>query len=158
MSAYNFCQLIGDHFGKFYEDATITRIDNIQMPVYYNGSDYISLHPKDNECEVSYIRELQSSQIEYKDLGGCVKKANVIDIFRFVVWSNKPFNNFAKLQRFTSLLEPLNVEILNVVNNIEQIYNQETGKGKHVRLKNVGYLAIDFKVKKRIDTCNINEC
>ena len=155
MSEYNFCETLGSHFGKFYDNATLEKIDGVVMPVAYTGTDYVSLHPKDNECEVSYIRQTQASSISYYDIGGCTKTPYMTDYFRFVVWSNKPFNNFGKLQRFVSLLNAYDVEITSVNNNIEQVYAQETGKGKYIRLKNCGYMAIDFKIENRVSTCDI---
>lgn len=157
MSNYNFCGLLGTKFGKFYDNVSIEKIDGITMPVHYNGTDFVNLHPKDNQCEIAYIRSTSEADVELKDLGGCQKTPYMIEYFRFVHWSNLPINSFAKVQRFVEAMKSLDIDILKINTNPEQVYNSETGKGKYIKLKNMQYIAIDFKIKKKIDTCNI-EC
>lgn len=153
------CDLLGNSFGKFYENVTIEKIDGISMPVHYNGTDYVNLHPKDNQCDVSYVRKIDES-VELKDLGGCKKTSYIIEKYKFVHWSNqKSFNSFAKIQLFSQLVKPIIKDLLNINTQSEQIYASETNKSKYIRLKNINYISVDFSITRKIDyNCEIIEC
>ncbi len=158
MSTYNFCDYLGGRFGKFYDNVSLEKIDGVTMPVHYNGTDFINLHPKDNQCELCYIRQVSEGKIDLKDLGGCQKSPYLTEYYRFVNWSNKPFKPFTRLQNFVQSMKGLNIEILGVNTNPEQVYSQETGKGKYIKLKDISYLYIDFKITKKVDSICIPEC
>jgi hypothetical protein len=154
-----FCKLLDGQFGKFYDNVSIEKIDGITMPVHYTGVDFVNLHPKDNICDLSYVRKFDEN-VEYKDLGGCKKTTYLIEKYKFVHWSNqKSFNSFAKLQLFNQTMSSIDFEIIGVNTQSEQIYASETNKGKYIKLKNVNYISIDFSIKKKIDyNCKIEEC
>lgn len=154
---YDFCKYVGNQFGKYHDDVSIEKIDGVFMPVHYDGTDFVNLHPKDNQCDISYIRQIRESSVEMKDLGGCLKTPYVKDYYRFVHWWKGNANSFSKLQKFVAAMSPLNIEILNINNNASDVYAGETNKGKYIKLKDVSYLRIDFSIKKKVDTCNI-EC
>jgi hypothetical protein len=158
MSTYNFCERLKNGFGKYYDDVSIEKIDGVTMPVHYTGTDFISLHPKDNTCEVSYIRETIPANIQMRDLGGCEKTPYMTNQYRFINWSNKPFNTFAKMQRFIAAMAGLNISVNSVDNDITRIYNEETGRGKQIKIKGMSYIAINFTITSKVDTCNIIEC
>jgi putative ribosome biogenesis GTPase RsgA len=152
------CSRLSAEFGKYYDNATLDKIDGIIQAVHFTGSDYVSLHPKDNDCNFCYIREIQASNIRMVDLGGCEKTPFISGRYRFVYYSKSPFNNFAQLQKFVSAMAGTRIEIIQVINNIESIYQQETGGRKNIRLKNIGYIAIDFSQELQVNTCEIKEC
>ncbi len=150
------CSRLSAQFGKYYDNATIDKIDGISMAVHHTGTDYVSLHPKDNDCNFCYIRELQPANVRMVDLGGCEKTPFVNGRYRFVHYSKTPFNNFAQLQKFVVAMAGTKIEVIQVINNIEEVYRQETGGKKNVRLKNIGYIAIDFSQELQVTTCEIN--
>jgi hypothetical protein len=158
MTTNSFCHLFQNGFGKFYDDVSLEVINGVTMPVSYTGSDFVSLHPKDNVCEVSYIREYAAAQTEMRDLGGCNKVPYVTYYYRFVNWSDKPFNNFSKLQKFVSAMVGYDISVLSINNDTTKVYAEETGKGKQIKIKGMCYIAINFTITRKVDTCNIIEC
>ena len=152
------CLKLTKEFGKYYGNATLERIDGITMAVHHTGVDYVSLHPKDNDCNFCYIRELSPANVRMVDLGGCERTPFVSGKYRFVYYSKTPFNNFTQLQKFVSAMAGNKIEVLSVINNIEAVYQQETSGKKNVRLKNIGYIAIDFSQELQVTTCDIKEC
>jgi hypothetical protein len=155
-----FCKALVGMFGKFYDNVGLEKIDGVTMPVWYNGTDFVNLHPKDNQCDVAYVRQIGDSDIELKDLGGCSKTSYMVSKYKFVHWSNqRTFNSFAKLQLFNQIMKPYGIELLNVNTQSEQVYASETNKGKYIKLKNINYLSVDFLIKAKIDyNCKIEEC
>lgn len=141
-------------FGNVYS-GSLEVIDGMKVPVYYDGNDYKSLLPNDTQDEIIYLRELNSSRISPIDLGGCQKTLFVNNNYRIVFYSSFEYNTFAITQKFYSALASYQIEINSVVNNVDSLFMQESGKKKHIRLKNVGYFAIDFSVRKEINKCEL---
>jgi hypothetical protein len=154
----NFCKALEQQFGKVYEGATLETINGVLTPVYFDGVEYINLHPKDTDCKFTYVRELQAVQINTRDFGGCNPAYEALYRLRVVFFDPNNFNNFDQLRRFTIAISGYRVTITNMVNNIETLYRQESGGSKYVRAKRYGYMAIDFDLRVPVDTCDIHNC
>lgn len=151
------CQKLNENFGKYYE-ATLERIDGTNVPVHHTGTDYITLIPKDTDRSWSYIREKNPAIVNMIDLGGCDLVPYLTENYRFVIYNKKAFEPYGKLQLFMKAVQGHNVQIDQVITNIEQLYNQEVGGKKHLRLKNIGYMAIDFTIRDKVTVCNAPDC
>ena len=141
-------------FGKVSE-ASLETIDGFRFPVSYKGADYTSLLPNDTEKEIIYVRELSNPSVNSVDLGGSQKALFVNSNLRIVFYSNVEYNTFVVTQKFYNALEAYKTEINAIVKNVDSLIMQESGKKKHIRLKNVGYFAIDFTVTKEINKCEL---
>lgn len=141
-------------FGKV-EEASLETIDGFRFPVSYKGSDYTSLLPNDTAKEIIYVRELSNPSVEKVDLGGCQKALFVNSNMRIVFYSNVEYNTFVMTQKFYGALEKYQVQIDAIIKNVDTLLAMESGKKKHIRLKNVGYFAIDFTVRKEINKCEL---
>jgi hypothetical protein len=137
------------------QEASLETIDGFRFPVAYKGSDYISLLPNDTAKEIIYVRELSSPSINSVDLGGCQKALFVNSKLRIVFYSKTEYNTFVMTQKFYSALEKYTVQIDSIIKNVDSLLGQESGRKKHIRLKNVGYFAIDFSVTKEINKCEL---
>ncbi len=147
----------GNKFGKFYE-GFIDRIDGVNKPVAYDGNDLKSLHPQDNTDAFAYIRQTSTPDISTVDLGGEEKEVFVNNKYRVVFYSAKPFNNFAMLQTFKTATQGLSVDLSALSNDVEQVYATEIGGKKNIRVKNIGYMFIDFSIRERVKPCTIYPC
>lgn len=141
-------------FGKV-EEASLETIDGFRFPVVYKGADYLSLLPNDTAKEIIYVRELSSPSINPIDLGGSQKALFVDNRLRIVFYSKTEYNTFVVTQKFYTALEKYKIQIDSIVKNVDNLLSQESGKKKHIRLKNVGYFAIDFSVRKEINKCEL---
>lgn len=152
-----FADRFGNKFGTFYE-AFMDRVDGINRPVAYDGNDLKSLHPNDNTDAFAYIRQTSNADIQMVDLGGDSKTAFVNNKYRVVFYSAKPFNNFAMLQEFTKATQGLSVDFTGLSNDVEQVYATEIGGKKNIRVKNIGYMFIDFSVREQVNPCTVHPC
>jgi hypothetical protein len=141
-------------FGNVYE-AVLETIDGFKMPVSYKGADYKSLLPNDTENEIIYLRELSDSTVTPIDLGGCQKALFVDTKMRLVFYSKQDYDTFVMTQRFYTALGNYRIQIDSIIRNVDTLFYQESGKKKHIRLKNVGYFAIDFSIRKEINKCEL---
>ncbi len=158
MEIYNtFAERFGNKFGKFYE-GFMDRVDGVNKPVAYDGNDLKSLHPHDNTDSFVYVRQTAPADVSMVDLGGDDRTAFVNNKYRVVFYSAKPFNNFAMLQEFTKVTQGLNVEISTFSSDVEQVYASEIGGRKNLRVKNIGYMFIDFSIRERVNPCTIYPC
>lgn len=155
------CKQLADTFGgNFYPDASLENIDGVTMAVYFNGSDFISLHPKDNACDYAYIRPVGSS-VRQVDLGGCLPANYVSEEYRLVVVTRGPkSDNLLTLQRFMYAISPYyKVVVTSVLTDSAELYRAETGGGKkNIRIKGYNYYALNFKYETKISTCQPPVC
>jgi hypothetical protein len=113
------------------------------------------LLPNDTTSEIIYVRELSNTSIDKVDLGGSQKALFVNSNMRIVFYSKNEYNIFVITQQFYSALEKYKVQIDAIIKNADTLLAMESGKKKHIRLKNVGYFAIDFTVRKEINKCEL---
>ncbi len=152
-----FADRFGNKFGTFYE-AFMDRIDGVNKPVAYDGNDLKSLHPADNTDAFVYVRQSAPADVSMVDLGGESKTAFVNNKYRVVFYSAKPFNNFAMLQEFTKATQGLSVELSTFSSDVEQVYSAEIGGKKNLRVKNIGYMFIDFSIREQVNLCTNHPC
>jgi hypothetical protein len=153
------CELLSPYFGKYYDNVSLERIDGVTKAVHFTGVDYKALHPTDTECDFCYVRQIGEGKMEYKDFGGCIKTPYMVNSYKFVAYSKNNFNSFTKLQQFVKVMQNFkDFEVFGINSDSGSIYSQETGGGKNIKVKNIGYISIDFQMKTLVDTCNIENC
>jgi hypothetical protein len=154
----DFCKSLGNTFGRVYDGATIEDINGKPTPVYFDGKDYVSLHPKDNVKKFAYVRETAAVTFRTIDIGGCTPSYEADYRLRIVFFDPNPVNNFDVMRRFVALTAGCRIQITGMMNNMEQLYRQETQEKKVVRAKRYSYMAIDFIYTTRVDVCNVHPC
>jgi len=156
------CQKLAGLFGRFYPEASIENIDGVDMAVHFTGTDFHSLHPKDNECDYAYIRPIDSA-IRQIDLGGCNKANYVKEYYRLViVKKGGKVSGFQLLQQFSAVMSEVGLPkftINNINTDSSAIYRLESGLfKKNIKIKGFTYLAIDFSIETKLSTCDIPVC
>lgn len=156
------CKELTSLFGSFYPEASLENIDGVTMAVYFTGSDFVSLHPKDNNCDYAYIRPIDSA-IRQVDLGGCNKANYVKEYYRLIIV--KKGNRSASLtvlQQFTNVMSLSGLPkftINGITTDSNSLYRSETGGfKKNIKIKGFTYFAIDFSTEIKLSTCDIPIC
>jgi hypothetical protein len=142
-------------FGYTYFDVRLEKIEKLTLPCFLNGDEYVTLNPKDTECDFNYFRLLNEEPI-YNDLGGCAKIFyETKNTYKWVYFSKKETNIDQVISLFQKIID---VKIKSIQRNANQLIKSECGFTFDVRLKNYTYFSLDFEIKEKFDNCPKNDC
>jgi hypothetical protein len=153
----NLCDVF-NFFGKFYPIVTIENIEKKNLPVFYSGSDYEIITPKDTDCDFNYFRILSEKPI-YIDVGGCSKiHARNEYVARWVYYSKQKKDVSKILIKFNQLFpKGYGLQIQKIERESNKTLLLETNVKIDVKLKNITYFCIDFSFKEQIKSdCETN--
>jgi hypothetical protein len=156
------CQQLTGLFGRFYPEASIETIDGVNMAVHFNGTDFQSLHPRDNDCNYAYIRAIDTA-VRQVDLGGCNKSNYVKEFYRLIiVRKGNRAGSMTMLQQFVSVMSGAGLSrftITGVDTDSSALYRIEAGVfKKNIKVKGFTYFAIDFSIESKLSTCDVPIC
>jgi len=146
--------------GKCYHEVTLQKLNGRSTACYYNGKEYISLNPKDNECTFSYFRKLTEEPL-YIDIGACsLIIGKMKESYRFVYFSKVEKNIDQIILSFQKIFpEDISLTIKNVLRDENRLLKSECDINDFdVKLKNWTYFSIDFQITYKYDNCLKNDC
>jgi hypothetical protein len=145
--------------GKVYQDVTIEKIEKLELPCYFNGTDYLPLTPKDTECSFNYFRLLNEEPI-YVDTGHCSQSIRRIKkTYKWVCFFKEKSNIETLFLKFQSAFNGhLNLKIQSIERDPNKLMKSECKMNFDVRLKGMLYFSIDFTISEKYNNCLTDNC
>lgn len=154
----NVCEVFS-FAGKVYQDVSIERIEKMELPCYYNGSDYEVLTPKDTDCSFNYFRLLSEEPI-YIDTGHCGQTIGKIKKnYKWVVFFKEKADIEKIILRFQKSFDAgLNLKIKSIERDPNRLMKSECKMNFDIKLKNMIYFSIDFSILEKYSNCLTDNC
>lgn len=154
----NACEIFS-FAGKVYQDVSIERIEKMDLPCHFNGSDYEVLTPKDTVCSFNYFRLLNEEPI-YIDTGHCGQTIGKIKkTYKWVVFFKEHSNIDTIILRFQKSFDAgLNLKIKSIERDPNRLMKSECKNNFDIKLKNMLYFSIDFSIFEKYSNCLTDNC